>query len=211
MAAYVAVGLPARIPPWSKSPSISKGAGSRRTFTEDICFSSLSFGGSFGFPRIAIAGANPTVFAPRMREKPRVQNEYTEGGYPNKKRKSNPFIYEADKFFNNKNHGDSDVPNSSSRDGKKSYARELLDRGISEEALDELEFILLPVLLKRLKELSETSPPTDEVGLEIADSVHLLMLLNSSNPKFDMAAKKARGGAKLLQEGVSLLIEGLDL
>ncbi|PKI31774.1 hypothetical protein CRG98_047835 [Punica granatum] len=80
MAAYVAVGLPTRMSPWSKSPFTSKGAGSKKTCAKDVFFSafsspkakgetaSLSFGSSFGFPRIAVAGAKPAFFAPRMRE-----------------------------------------------------------------------------------------------------------------------------------------------
>lgn len=89
MAAYVVVGLPTRMPPWSKSPftttSNSKGAGRKRkrTCAKDVFFSafsspkakgetaSLSFGSSCGFPRIAVAGAKPAFFAPRMREKVR--------------------------------------------------------------------------------------------------------------------------------------------
>ena len=89
MAAYVVVGLPTRMPPWSKSPftttSKSKGAGRKRKITcaKDVFFSafsspkakgetaSLSFGSSCGFPRIAVAGAKPAFFAPRMREKVR--------------------------------------------------------------------------------------------------------------------------------------------
>jgi len=83
MAAYVVVGLPTRMPPWSKSPFTSKGAGSKKTCAKDLFFSALSspkakaetaplsFGSSFGFPRIAVAGAKPAFFAPRMREKVR--------------------------------------------------------------------------------------------------------------------------------------------
>nr|WRQ16473.1 ribosomal protein L2 [Melia azedarach] len=90
MAAYVVVGLPTRMPPWSKSPftttSNSKGAGRKRTCAKDVFFSafsspkakgetaSLSFGSSCGFPRIAVAGAKPAFFAPRMREKVRGKN-----------------------------------------------------------------------------------------------------------------------------------------
>jgi len=85
MAAYVVVGLPTRMPPWSKSPFTSKGAGRKKTCAKDVFFSalssqkakvstSLSFGSSFGFPRIAVAGAKPAFFAPRMREKLREKN-----------------------------------------------------------------------------------------------------------------------------------------
>ena len=79
---YVVVGLPTRMPSWSKSPFTSKGAGSKKTCVKDVFFSalsspnpkakgetaSLSFGSSFAFPRIAVAGAKPAFFAPRMRE-----------------------------------------------------------------------------------------------------------------------------------------------
>lgn len=81
MAAYVMVGLPTRMPPWLKSPFTSKGAGSKKTCAKDVFFSafsspkakgetaSLSFDSSFGFPRIAVAGAKPAFLAPRIREK----------------------------------------------------------------------------------------------------------------------------------------------
>lgn len=89
MAAYVMVGLPTRMPPWSKSPFTSKGAGSKKTCAKDVFLSafsstkakgetaSLSFGSSFGFPRIAVAGAKPAFFAPRMREKLRGKNTFS--------------------------------------------------------------------------------------------------------------------------------------
>jgi hypothetical protein len=70
------VSLPTRMPSWSKSPFTSKGAGSKKTCVKDVFLlslllskglgetSSLSFGCSFAFPRIAVAGAKPTFFAP---------------------------------------------------------------------------------------------------------------------------------------------------
>ncbi|KAI5639260.1 hypothetical protein M9H77_00585 [Catharanthus roseus] len=90
-AAYVVVGLPTRMPSWSKSPFTSKGAGSKKTCAKDVFFSalsspnpkakgetaSLSFGSSFAFPRIAVAGAKPAFFAPRMREKVRGKNTFS--------------------------------------------------------------------------------------------------------------------------------------
>lgn len=87
MAAYVVVGLPTRMP--SKSPFTSKDAGSKKTCAKDVFFSalsspkakgetaSLSLGSSFGFPRIAVAGAKPAFFAPRMREKVRGKNTFS--------------------------------------------------------------------------------------------------------------------------------------
>lgn len=69
----VVVGLPTFMPPWSKSQAC---AGSKQR--KDVFFSALSakgetaflsFGSSLAFPRIAIAGAKPAFFAPRMREK----------------------------------------------------------------------------------------------------------------------------------------------
>lgn len=75
------VGLPTIMPPWSKSQA---SAGSKKTCAKakDVFISalssptkakgetaSLSFGSSFFFPRIAVAGAKPAFFAPRMREK----------------------------------------------------------------------------------------------------------------------------------------------
>nr|WAL04622.1 ribosomal protein L2 [Anemone patens]WAL04654.1 ribosomal protein L2 [Anemone patens]WAL04687.1 ribosomal protein L2 [Anemone patens]WAL04720.1 ribosomal protein L2 [Anemone patens]WAL04753.1 ribosomal protein L2 [Anemone patens] len=86
MAAYVVVGLPTRMPPWSKSQA---SAGSKKTCAKDVFFSafsspkakgetaSLSFGSSFCFPRIAVAGAKPAFFAPRMREKLRGKNTFS--------------------------------------------------------------------------------------------------------------------------------------
>lgn len=75
---YVVVGLPTFMPPWSKSQAST---GSKETCAKDVFFSalssplakgetaSLSFGSSLAFPRIAVAGAKPAFFAPRMREK----------------------------------------------------------------------------------------------------------------------------------------------
>ena len=91
MAAYGVVGLPTRMPPWSKSPFTitSKGAGKKKTCAKDVFFSafsspkakgetaSLSFGSSCGFPRIAVAGAKPAFFAPRMREKLRGKKTFS--------------------------------------------------------------------------------------------------------------------------------------
>ncbi|KAL0292898.1 UNVERIFIED_CONTAM: 60S ribosomal protein L2, mitochondrial [Sesamum calycinum] len=88
MAFYVVVGLPTRMPSWSKSHFTSKGAGSKKTCAKDVFFSafsspkakgetaSLSFGSSFGFPRIAVAGAKPAFFVFRMREKVRGKNTF---------------------------------------------------------------------------------------------------------------------------------------
>ncbi|XP_073128666.1 large ribosomal subunit protein uL2mz, N-terminal part [Henckelia pumila] len=89
MAVYVVVGLPTRMPSWSKSHFTSKGAGSKKTCAKDVFVSafsspkakgetaSLSFGSSFGFPRIAVAGAKPAFFVFRMREKVRGKNTFS--------------------------------------------------------------------------------------------------------------------------------------
>ncbi|CAN6487181.1 unnamed protein product [Victoria cruziana] len=87
METYGLVGLPPIMPPWSKS---QVSAGSKKTCAKDIFFSalsspkakgetttSLSFGSSFGFPRIAVAGAKPTFFAPQMREILRGKNMFS--------------------------------------------------------------------------------------------------------------------------------------
>lgn len=88
-AAYVVVGLPTRMPSWSKSAFTSKGNASC-SCAKDVFFSalsspnpkakvstSLSFGSSFALPRVAVAGAKPAFFAPRMREKVRGKNTFS--------------------------------------------------------------------------------------------------------------------------------------
>nr|YP_010583840.1 ribosomal protein L2 [Aeginetia indica]DAZ91172.1 TPA_asm: ribosomal protein L2 [Aeginetia indica] len=88
MAVYVVVDLPTRMPSWSKSHFTSKGAGSKKTCAKDVLFSAfsspkakgpkeISFGSSFGFPRIAVAGAKPAFFVFRMREKVRGKNTFS--------------------------------------------------------------------------------------------------------------------------------------
>nr|AHA47111.1 ribosomal protein L2 [Amborella trichopoda] len=85
--AYIGVGLPTRVPPWSKSQAC---AGSFKSCAKDVFFSAfsspkakgetatyLSFGSSFCFPRIAVAGAKPAFFAPRMREKVRGKKTFS--------------------------------------------------------------------------------------------------------------------------------------
>ena len=76
MAAYVVVGLPTRMSSWSKSPFTSGRNSIRTSLTGDELTSwgrgakalkALSFGSSFGFPRIAVAGAKPAFFAPRIK------------------------------------------------------------------------------------------------------------------------------------------------
>ncbi|PHU04532.1 60S ribosomal protein L2, mitochondrial [Capsicum chinense] len=65
------------MPSWSKSPFYSsKDVRSKETYAKDVFFSalsspkakeetaSLSFGSSFGFPRIVVAGARPAFFSP---------------------------------------------------------------------------------------------------------------------------------------------------
>ncbi|KAG9438887.1 hypothetical protein H6P81_021185 [Aristolochia fimbriata] len=85
-AAYVVVGLPTFMPPKSQAS-----AGSKKTCALDVFFSalsspkakggtetaSLSFGSSLCFPRIAVAGAKPAFFAPRMREKLKGKNTFS--------------------------------------------------------------------------------------------------------------------------------------
>lgn len=64
------------------------GAGSKKTCAKDVFFSafspkakeetaSLSFGRSFGFPRIAVAGAKPAFFAPRRKENVGGKNTFS--------------------------------------------------------------------------------------------------------------------------------------
>ncbi|KAL0386435.1 UNVERIFIED_CONTAM: 60S ribosomal protein L2, mitochondrial [Sesamum latifolium] len=89
MAFYVVVGLPTRMPSWSKSHFTSKGAGSKKNLREGRFLLCLllskgqgrdcipSFGSSFGFPRIAVAGAKPAFFVFRMREKVRGKNTFS--------------------------------------------------------------------------------------------------------------------------------------
>ncbi|KAL3528073.1 hypothetical protein ACH5RR_012729 [Cinchona calisaya] len=80
MATYIVVRLPTRMPSWSKNPFTSKGAGSKKTCTENVFFStfsspkakgetvSLSFCSSFAFPWIDVAGAKPALFAPQIKK-----------------------------------------------------------------------------------------------------------------------------------------------
>lgn len=88
MAVYSVVGLPTRMPSWWKSHFTRLGAGSKKTCTKDVFFSafssqkakvstSLSFGSSFSFPRIAVAGAKPPFFVFRMREQVRGKNTFS--------------------------------------------------------------------------------------------------------------------------------------
>lgn len=65
------------------------GAGSKKTCANDVFFSALSspkakgkiappsFGRSFGFPRIAVAGAKPAFFAPRRKENVGGKNTFS--------------------------------------------------------------------------------------------------------------------------------------
>ncbi|RWV95996.1 hypothetical protein BHE74_00000744 [Ensete ventricosum] len=83
----VVVGLPTFMPPspWSKSQAC---AGSKQTSAKDVFFSALSsplakvetqplcFDSSFSLPRIAVAGAKRTFFAPRIRDQVLVQNPF---------------------------------------------------------------------------------------------------------------------------------------
>ncbi|KAH7514637.1 hypothetical protein FEM48_Zijuj11G0110400 [Ziziphus jujuba var. spinosa] len=66
-----------------------------------------------------------------------------------------------------------------------------------------------PTIL-RLEELTSMDP-TAEVGFEIADSVGVLKLTNSSNPEMERAAEKASRGARLLQEGAKLVTESQQI
>nr|QKI31999.1 ribosomal protein L2 [Ombrophytum subterraneum] len=83
MAAYVVVGLPSRMFPWSNSPLTSKGAGSKKTCVKDVLFSLLPYPktqeqeDTFGscIPRVAVAGAKPAFFASRMREREKVRGK----------------------------------------------------------------------------------------------------------------------------------------
>ncbi|XVF68893.1 hypothetical protein PTKIN_Ptkin11bG0037500 [Pterospermum kingtungense] len=66
-ASYAVVGSTTKMSP----PSNSEGSGTKKTSAKDVFFSSLSSSeadGSIGFPRIAVAGAKPSVFAPGMRD-----------------------------------------------------------------------------------------------------------------------------------------------
>nr|WNH36751.1 ribosomal protein L2 [Gastrodia shimizuana]WNH36783.1 ribosomal protein L2 [Gastrodia sp. BS-2023] len=81
----VVVGLPTFMPPWSTNAC----AGSKKTCAKDVFLSALplvlvkgetaflSFGSSLAFPRIAIAGAKPAFFAPRMRMREKLIGKKT--------------------------------------------------------------------------------------------------------------------------------------
>ena len=79
-AAYAMVGPPTGMAPSLKSPFTGKSIGSIKSSAKDVLFSafspkakgetaSVSFDSSFGFPRIAVAGAKPAFLASRMRER----------------------------------------------------------------------------------------------------------------------------------------------
>nr|BCT43253.1 ribosomal protein L2 [Musa beccarii] len=82
----VVVGLPTFMPPLSKSQAC---AGSKQTSAKDVFFSALSsplakgetqslcFDSSFSIPRIAVAGAKRTFFAPRMRDQVLGKNTFS--------------------------------------------------------------------------------------------------------------------------------------
>nr|WML72263.1 ribosomal protein L2 [Ceratophyllum demersum] len=84
MAAYVVVGLPTIMPPWSKSQA-SGAREARRAFSSKPSplqrprerLHPTMLGSSFSFPLIAVAGALPAFFAPRMREKVRGKNTFS--------------------------------------------------------------------------------------------------------------------------------------
>lgn len=88
-------------------------------------------------------------------------------------------------------------------------AQRLFERSATKGIFNNLKTNLQPILVKRLKELSQLKPTID-VGLEMADSAYLLKLLNSSNPKFETVGKKAGKGAMLLQEGMRLIEQGQE-
>ena len=88
-------------------------------------------------------------------------------------------------------------------------AQRLFERSATKGIFNNLKTNLQPILVKRLKELSQIKPTID-VGLEMADSAYLLKLLNSSNPKFETVGKKAGKGAMLLQEGMRLIEQGQE-
>ncbi|KAK8609171.1 hypothetical protein V6N13_025478 [Hibiscus sabdariffa] len=91
MTASVVVGPPTRMSLWSKNASYSYSAdeGCKKTCTKDVFFSalsspkakgetvSISFGSSLGFPRVAVAGAKPPFFAPRMIEELGGKNTFS--------------------------------------------------------------------------------------------------------------------------------------
>ncbi|THU43483.1 hypothetical protein C4D60_Mb00t02260 [Musa balbisiana] len=82
----VVVGLPTFMPPWAKSQA---SAGSKQTSAKDVFLSALSspfakgettslcFDSSLSIPRIAVAGAKRTFFAPRMRDQVLGQNTFS--------------------------------------------------------------------------------------------------------------------------------------
>nr|AKI85071.1 ribosomal protein L2 [Hypseocharis bilobata] len=85
----VVVGLPAGMPPPSKSPCTSEDAGRKKTSVRDVFLSafsspkskgeaaSVSFVRSSGLPRIAVAGAKPTFFASQMSRTPEEKNTFS--------------------------------------------------------------------------------------------------------------------------------------
>ncbi|KAK7395129.1 hypothetical protein VNO78_15672 [Psophocarpus tetragonolobus] len=64
--------------------------------------------------------------------------------------------------------------------------------------------------VKRLKDLSNKEPTID-VGVEMADAVHLLKLMNLSSNEIDMAGQKGHKGAMLLLQAEILFKKGQEL
>ncbi|KAE8697109.1 60S ribosomal protein L2 [Hibiscus syriacus] len=82
------VGPPTKMSPSSNSALYSKDAGSKKTCARDVFSAlsspmakgetaSLSSGNYFGLPRVAVAGAKPAFFAPRMREELGEKNTFS--------------------------------------------------------------------------------------------------------------------------------------
>ena len=72
-----------------------------------------------------------------------------------------------------------------------------------------LEVLKQPIIA-RLEELTSMDP-TVEVGMEIADSVYLLNLINSANPEMRRAGLQAARGVKQLQNAADSVIHSQQM
>ncbi|KAI5666069.1 hypothetical protein M9H77_15922 [Catharanthus roseus] len=199
-AAYVVVGLPTRMPSWPKSPFTSKGAGSKKTCAKDVFFSalsspnpkakgetaSLSFGSSFAFPRIAVAGAKPAFFAPRMREKVRGKNlNYAEEKIDEQieEEGENPYFIAS-------------LHRKSKRTLRPGYCKGLLYVTVDELCLS-LRVVMVIQFASTCEQLNEVSLQTRTVNWRFILPLVIKVALNAKKDQFNYNSQKEVPGTLL--------------